>query len=74
MIKTAIISLGVLVALAGCNPTPQQQAAMRCGAGTAGGAAVGAGLGSLVGGGSGRTIATAAGGVGGAVVGHNMAC
>lgn len=74
MIRTTILSLGAIIALAGCNPTPEQQASLRCGASTAGGAAVGAGLGSLVGGGSGRTIATAAGGVGGAVVGNRMGC
>lgn len=74
MIKASILSLGAVLALAACNPTPQQQAAIQCGASTTAGTAIGAGLGSLVGGGSGRTIATAAGGIGGAAVGHQMGC
>lgn len=74
MIKAFILTVGAVVALAGCNPTPQEQAAIQCGASTAAGTAIGAGLGSLVGGGSGRTIATAAGAVGGGVVGHRAGC
>ncbi|MDT1060904.1 glycine zipper 2TM domain-containing protein [Paracoccus sp. CPCC 101403] len=74
LIKAVIISLGAVLALAACNPTPQQQAAMRCGASTAGGAAVGAGLGSAIGGGKGRDIAMAAGALGGGAMGHRMGC
>lgn len=74
MIRTAILSLGAVIALAACNPTPEQQAAMRCGASTAGGAAVGAGVGSLIGGGSGRNVAMTAGAIGGGVAGNRMGC
>ncbi len=74
MIRAVILALGATAALAGCNPTPQQQAAIQCGVATGAGTAVGAGLGSAVGGGSGRNIAMAAGAVGGAAVGSQMAC
>lgn len=74
LIRTAILSFGAIVALAACSPTPDQQAALRCGASTAGGAAVGAGLGSLVGGGSGRNVAMTAGAIGGGVAGNRMGC
>lgn len=61
-------------ALAACNPTPQQQHAMRCAGATGLGAAVGAGLGSAIGGGTGRAIATGAGAAAGATYGQQMSC
>ena len=67
------MALGV-AALAACNPTPQQQHAMRCAGATGLGAAVGAGAGSAIGGGTGRAIAMGAGAAAGATYGSSMGC
>lgn len=72
----SLIAAGVLaiLTLAACNPTPQQQRAMRCAGATGLGAAVGAGIGNQFGGGTGQAIMTGAGAAAGATYGQQMSC
>ena len=74
------IALALLAAslAAGCAQSPEQHAAntkdIECAGGTAVGTLIGAALGNQVGGGSGRTVATVAGGAAGAYTGMRVAC
>lgn len=74
MKKFGVLALFGGIALAACNPTPQQQHAMQCAGGTATGALVGAAAGNVFGGGTGNQIMTAAGGAAGATLASNAAC
>lgn len=69
-----IIAVSAAALLGACAQTPEQQAALQCGAGTIGGAAVGAAVGNTFGGGSGNAIMTATGGAVGATAGSALSC
>lgn len=76
--RNAFLLLAGGLALAACGATPEQRAAntrdVECAGGTFTGTLIGAALGNQVGGGSGRTVATVAGGAAGAYAGQRVAC
>lgn len=76
--RNAFLILAGALALGACAQTPEQRAAnqrdVECAGGTAIGTLAGAALGNQIGGGSGRTVATVAGGAAGAYTGMRVAC
>lgn len=76
--RNAVLLLAGGLLLAACAQSPEQRAAnqrdVECAGGTAVGTLIGAALGSQVGGGSGKTVATVAGGAAGAYGGMRVAC
>ncbi|WP_159585359.1 glycine zipper 2TM domain-containing protein [Chelativorans xinjiangense] len=81
MIRNGVIVAAAASSLlvAGCQSSSDPNVQARnhefgCIAGTVGGAVVGALIGSTIGGGTGRTLATAAGLGGGGLLGNRLAC
>ncbi len=74
----SLVLVSVASLLAACESTGGNQQARQsefnCIAGTVGGAVIGGLLGSTIGGGTGKTIATAAGAGGGGYAGHRFGC
>lgn len=78
IIRNTALVLALAGGLSACSQDPAQRAAntrdVECAGGTFTGTLIGAALGNQVGGGSGRTVATVAGGAAGAYAGQKVAC
>ena len=73
-VKVSVV-MGLVATSATCAPTTPAQHEVACVGGTLAGAAIGGAIGNRFGGGSGQTIATAAGAfAGGATTARTMGC